>query len=85
MTTTIKKRLEHLATRFGPSEFEQIQAGFLPPKQRGFTALTRAVFGTWDLTKSISRRSLNRDGTLCTVVELRNSSGEVSGRDWVER
>ncbi len=52
MKTQIKRRLEHLATRFGPSELEQIQAGLLPPKKGGFTALTRAVFGTPDLTKS---------------------------------
>jgi len=81
MKTQIKKRLEHLATRLGPSKFEQIQVGLLPPKKGGFTCLTRAVFGTPDLAKSICRRSLNRDGTVCTLVELRDSNGQVSGRD----
>jgi hypothetical protein len=81
MKTSIEKRLEHLATRFGPSEFDRSMRGLLPPKEGGFTALTRAVFGAPDLTKSICRRSLNRDGTVCTVVELRDSKGEVTGRD----
>jgi hypothetical protein len=81
MKTSIKRRMEHLATRFGPSEVEQIQAGLLPPKKGGFTALTRAVFGTADLTKSFCRRILYRDGTACTRIELRDSKGEVTGRD----
>ncbi len=49
MNANIRRRLEHLAETFGPSEIEQIRAGRLPLK-KSLCVIARSLFGTPDLT-----------------------------------
>lgn len=71
MKANLKRRLESL---------EQRSVGDLTPRGT-FCVVVGLTFGTPDLAASTCRRTLLPNGTLQELVEFRDASGNMSGRD----